>query len=348
MATILKGKNRLKPYTVRYQHEGRQREKSFRTAAEARDFKVKFEHDSRERIFVDPKLSSEKFSVVAARWFERHQGAPNTHRAYGTALRLHVLPVFGDKALSAVAMDREGFESFLRVTLPGKGLASNTIRVCYLVLTAIVNDALRSGRLTQTRLRGVRPPATVRKASIPFATQGQIAQLAECLPDPYGYTVYLMRGCGLRIGEALGVRREDIASGTLRLTRQAGEHGELMPLKHRGDGEHRDIPVPRYVLDAMPGEWERFEPVGRRKYQAWFNRARDAAGLPATFTPHTLRHAFASVALAGAVPITDVSKWLGHRNIQVTFGIYGHLVPESWDRARSALDAEWRAAPDGP
>jgi integrase len=55
-----------------------------------------------------------------------------------------------------------------------------------------------------------------------------------------------------------------------------------------------------------------------------------------------LRHIFASVALSGGVPITDVSKWLGHKDINVTFGIYGHLVPASWERARGVLDDEWK------
>src|SRR5262249_19220992 len=96
-----------------------------------------------------------------------------------------------------------------------------------------------------------------------------------------------------------------------------------------------------YVLNAQPHGWAGFYSVSRRTYQGWFHKARDAAGLPGDFTPHTLRHIFASAALAGGVPITDVSAWLGHRNIQVTYGIYGHLVPASFERARAVLDEEW-------
>jgi hypothetical protein len=33
-----------------------------------------------------------------------------------------------------------------------------------------------------------------------------------------------------------------------------------------------------------------------------------------------------------------VSRWLGHRSIEATHQIYGHLVPSSFDRARTALD----------
>jgi integrase len=165
------------------------------------------------------------------------------------------------------------------------------------------------------------------------------------MPAPYGLAVYLMRGCGLRVGEALGVCREDFQNGGLRLQRQLTPDGTATaPMKHRDKDDFRDIPAPGYVLDQLPDTpGPLFPPVTRRQFGSWFNKARDTAGLPANFTPHTLRHVFASVALAGGIPITDVSKWLGHRSIQITYAIYGHLVPASWDRARNVLDEEWKA-----
>lgn len=340
MATIVKGKNPNKPYTVRYYHDGRQREKSFATRKEANDFRVKFEHDAREQTFVDPKVAGEKFGAVANRWLARHPGSPRTLNIYETALRLHVLPVFGSRPLAQVAQDREGVEEFLRKTLPSKGLGASVVATCAMVIKSVVNDAIKSGRLSQSRLKGISTPAVVAKADIPFATHVQINQMANAMPAPYGFTVFLMRGCGLRLGEALGVQRNDFKNGALRLARQLAPDGtHYIPLKHRGEEDYRDIPVPDYVLYRTSG----FDmpPVTHRVYRGWFNKARDAAGLPPEFTPHTLRHIFASVALAGGIPITDVSKWLGHQNIQITYGIYGHLTPSSFERAREVLDEEW-------
>jgi len=37
--------------------------------------------------------------------------------------------------------------------------------------------------------------------------------------------------------------------------------------------------------------------------------------------------------LANGIPITEVSRWLGHKSIEVTHQIYGHLVPASMDPA---------------
>jgi integrase len=69
-----------------------------------------------------------------------------------------------------------------------------------------------------------------------------------------------------------------------------------------------------------------------------FGRAAARAGLPPEFIPHSLRHFYASTVLAEGIPITEVSRWLGHKSIEVTHQIYGHLVPSSFDRARAALD----------
>ncbi|GAA3168806.1 MULTISPECIES: tyrosine-type recombinase/integrase [Streptomyces] len=47
---------------------------------------------------------------------------------------------------------------------------------------------------------------------------------------------------------------------------------------------------------------------------------------------------FASVYLNHGIPITDVSEWLGHRNIETTYRAYRHLMPGSIARARQALE----------
>jgi integrase len=40
-------------------------------------------------------------------------------------------------------------------------------------------------------------------------------------------------------------------------------------------------------------------------------------------------------------PITDVAAWLGHRDINVTFSVYGHLVPSSMPDAVETLNSEY-------
>ena len=88
-----------------------------------------------------------------------------------------------------------------------------------------------------------------------------------------------------------------------------------------------------------PGDGYLFRVSGSTLRQR-FRRAAGAAGLTG-FRAHDLRHVFASVALSGGVPVPDVSRWLGHRSIEITYRTYSHFIPDSWDQARSVLDQEY-------
>src|SRR5215471_3979176 len=105
MAKLIKGKNPRKPYTVRYWADGRQREKSFATYREAKDFMAKTEHDIRAQVFIDPKQGNERFQDAAERWVSRLTGADGTKLIYRRILKNHINPVIGDRPLRSVAAD---------------------------------------------------------------------------------------------------------------------------------------------------------------------------------------------------------------------------------------------------
>jgi len=115
----------------------------------------------------------------------------------------------------------------------------------------------------------------------------------------------------------------------------------------------RDVPIPYFVRQAVADHADQLgvgphdvlcrTPRGTLLRRDYYNReiwkpAIAAAGLPAKTTFHDLRHTFASTALAEGVPISEVSRWLGHKSITTTVDLYGHLVPEASGRARDALD----------
>jgi integrase len=334
-----------KPYTIRYWVDGKQRERSFITRKEALDFKAKVEHDTRANIFGDPKLASEPFADAAERWVSRLTGAATTKTNYRRTLRLHVNPVIGTRSLRSVATDRDGVQTLLLVTLPSKGLGGSVVKTAYLIIRAVVNDAIKAGRLSSSRIDKISLPASDDRADFVFPTHGQLETLVAALPEEYRLTVWLMRGCGLRISEALAVRPDDFTNGKLRVSRQLLRDKSYGRLKHRKPGDYRDVPVPAYVAEKaaqapVTPDGYYFAAGHVRTYSKRFAAARRAAGIPASFVPHSLRHVFASVSLSSGIPITDVSRWLGHANINTTYATYGHLVPETWDKAREVLDAE--------
>lgn len=79
---------------------------------------------------------------------------------------------------------------------------------------------------------------------------------------------------------------------------------------------------------------------GRRiAYDTYHDQLTGSAGKAGLggMTEHGLRHLYASTLLGADVPITDVSAWLGgHRDINVTYATYFHLLPDMDARAAGA------------
>ena len=77
-----------------------------------------------------------------------------------------------------------------------------------------------------------------------------------------------------------------------------------------------------------------------------FKPAAKNAVLPAGVTSHDLRHHYASVLLAAGESVA-VAERLGHENATLVLKTYGHLMPDSEDRTRRAIDTAWSTS-DGP
>jgi integrase len=356
MSVIISGKNPRKPHTVRYWVDGKQREKSFATAKEAKDFKIKVDHDLRARIFVDDKLGREKFSTAASAWIQRKAIAAGTKSNYGYILSAHINRVLGDRTLAGVANDRDAVIDLLVNRMAH--LSYSRKKMARLIIVGVLDEAVTAGKVGSHRLANIELTNTGRnndQSDFVFPAHDQLTAIAEGL-GPLGLTIWLMRGCGLRVQEAVAVQKSSFRDDgkTLRIYEQAKRDGYgIQALKHRKAGEYRDIPVPGYLWELVKDlpDGYLFMTAGRfpvyNTYLDNFKRLARKAGIAGGFTPHSLRHAFVSALLTRGVAITDVAKWVGHRDINVTYAVYGHLVPSAAARAVSVLDAEyaeWSAA----
>jgi site-specific recombinase XerC len=340
-------------WVVRYRTTGgrssRQREQSF--GSDLREA----EHDKRARTFVDPKAGRELFRDAAGTWLDQHLGADSSIATYRSVLRAHIDPAIGGKPIGAVR--REDIKALI-AAMHRKGLSASRIGCAHLVVSAVFAEAVRDKKLAESPCTGIQLPAVVTTADFIMPAQAQVEAVAAGLPTDWAATVWLMHGCGLRIGEALAVnlRCRTNKGRTLRVREQVDPFARLQPLKFRQAGEFRDIPLPMYVSEAIDKhvaghgitpdgylfQGRKHKLVVRRSYQEDFQRAAAKAGLSPEFIPHSLRHLYASTALAEGIPITEVSRWLGHNSIEVTHQTYGHLIPSSFDRARTALDKAYR------
>lgn len=82
------------------------------------------------------------------------------------------------------------------------------------------------------------------------------------------------------------------------------------------------------------------------------NRAQDAPVAPADdgtiFTTHDLRHHYASVLLVQGESVITVAERLGHENATLVLSTYGHLMPDSEERTRRAVEEARGCAPGVP
>ncbi|HEY0932793.1 MAG TPA: tyrosine-type recombinase/integrase [Trebonia sp.] len=281
----------------------------------------------------------------------------------------------GRSVLDVARMDAE-VKTLLNKTLGGYSdeYRGNIRRI----ITGTLDECVRRGILSRHTLSGIELASRIVTAEqyeqqnkgMVFVTDDTVRVLANgiivagkdrtgrkrtrVIPG-LGIAPWLQRTMGLRIREALGVRKADFktrADGTryLHLCWQASENGqELEPLKHRKAGDFRDIPVPDMIWDmvaARPAGPLCPGPSGTpyMPYStAWnrFGRVLDHLGIAGVHT-HSLRHQFASEALdSNPRELANISQVIGHDSIETTLRFYIHASANAEQRIGAMMNARW-------
>ncbi len=237
-------------------------------------------------------------------------------------------------------------------------LAPSTLRNLVSLLRSIYASAMLDRLAASSPVVRVALPRHERARVVPL-TVGQVQVLADAMPARNRAMVVTQAGLGLRIGELLALRVQDVDF----LRRAARVEFQIAPgAKVRSDPKtprsRRTVPLPQVVADELAAHLAEFPPgedgslfttrtgaVYRHDYYGAqiFAAAVKRAGLPAGTTSHDLRHHYASVLLAAGESVVAVAERLGHENATLVLKTYGHLMPDSEDRTRRAVDDAWSA-----
>jgi integrase len=182
--------------------------------------------------------------------------------------------------------------------------------------------------------------------------------------DPFEALWVLLLGSGLRRGEALGMRWDDVdfKGCTVSVSRSLGVvDGALVMSYPKTKASTRTISVGLSVIDALHA-YRRQQAEARLAAENWpsgeghifvtesgglvrpeyvtrrLKHLASGAGVP-WIRLHGLRHTMASLALQNGVDIATVSERLGHANTNITARIYLHGSKESDRAAADVLDA---------
>ena len=339
---------------------------SGRTQAGVRDRLRELQRDLEQGIGVksgQPKT----LTAYVATWLPalRPRVRPSTWRSHEQYLRLYILPALGGLPLARLVPT-----SVERMTaaMIGRGLSPTTARGARTTLRMILRDAERDGIVARNVAALARPPRLVRH-ELRVLTAAETRQLLEgTVDDALGPLFAVAAVTGLRQGEVLGLRRQDVEltgpSPTLTVSRSLARTVDGYELAEpKTARSRRTLDLAPVAVAALRRQRTRQKLARLAAADLWqdtrglvftdeLGRALRGPNVTHTFSDtlarlglphvrfHDLRHGAASMLLAQGVTLKVVSETLGHSGIAVTADTYAHLTSE---QRRGAADAIERA-----
>lgn len=131
----------------------------------------------------------------------------------------------------------------------------------------------------------------------------------------------LLYGCGLRISEALSLKRSDAPLPEMLRITGKGSKTRLVPvLPAVREALDAYVAILPFVVDADAPLFraKRGGPLSPRHVQATVQALRGRLGLPDSATPHALRHSFATHLLGAGADLRSIQELLGHASLSTT------------------------------
>lgn len=131
----------------------------------------------------------------------------------------------------------------------------------------------------------------------------------------------LLYGCGLRISEALSLKRSDAPlADMLRITGKGSKTRMVPVLPVVREAVTAYVAELPFVVDADAALFraKRGGPLSPRHVQATVQTLRGRLGLPDSATPHALRHSFATHLLGAGADLRSIQELLGHASLSTT------------------------------
>jgi integrase len=240
------------------------------------------------------------------------------------------------------------------------GLAPSTRRLIRSVLVQAINQAIKWRVVTRNEAAMSTPVPIPRSASRSMTAAEARRLMKELKELPMGCLFTLMLVTGMRRGEVLGLRWEDVdlRKGVISIRQQLQRiDGELKATEVKTDKSRRSINLSKSMVQELKNH-KTAQAKERRGSAIWqdtgyvftsnVGTALDPRNMAkkflsvcrkakiGTWHPHELRHTSASLMLANGIPLQVVSDILGHASIRITSDVYGHvLAPQRQEAAET-------------
>jgi integrase len=270
---------------------------------------------------------------------------PSTIRGYRNAIKVHLLPVFGEMKLEDITVQEiERWRAGMSSVRMERELSNKTKNNLLVLMHAIFRHAVKLYGLPANPVASVDRFRVRSSGDIQVFSPEEVWALVRAAGSEADAAIFLTAAfTGLRRGELLGLRWRDVdfAGSTIRV-RASYAAGKLTTPK---SGKVRAVPMAPDVASALArlGDRERFTGDDDFVFAGELGPPLDGDALSSRYRDalaraelrrlrfHDLRHTFGTRMIAKA-DIRRVQEWMGHADIQTTMK-YLHYAPRSEDAA---------------
>jgi len=321
------------------------------------------------------KQSEIKLGDWLTRWNEgrKSQLAYNTYRAYKVWIEKHIKPKLGEVKLRELKARQ--IQDLLNKKLDGesgkdnKGLSVNSVKHIYATIHTALNQAVKEQLINRNVADSVKPPKKQEEKKLQTWTKEEVKKFLAQAKDHKYYIIYFLAvNTGMRRGELLGLKWEDIDfnKNKIKVKRQVQRTDKgLIFKKPKSKAGYRIIPITKNIMKELKrqkirqsekklGLGENFNalnlvcsnivgnPVEPTKIYKYYKEISREAGLP-EIRFHDLRHTFASLFLETGGNIKTLQQILGHSSISVTMDTYSHVTDEMLNNAAQNIANMYKA-----
>ena len=260
------------------------------------------------------------------------RASPHTLRAYGDDLarfldfmRGHVGKAMNEGALAALSP--ADIRAFI-TTRRQDGLGARGVQRALAAVRSFYRYLAREEILENAAPRSVRTPRVPRGLPRPLSEIDAARTLQEAGENDIEWIaardtalLTLLYGAGLRISEALSLKRGDVPLGASLSILGKGRKERVVPVL---DVLREAIDTYAALIPFTGGRdtplflSRRNKPMSAREAQLLMQRLRGRLGLPERATPHALRHSFATHLLQNGGDLRAVQELLGHASLSTT------------------------------
>lgn len=295
--------------------------------------------------------------------YKKGQVKPTTYDMYYGVVSRYIKPNLGHYELNKI--NQIILQQTINKIADG-GMSTSYLKQIKITLAQAFKKAIELNKIYKNPCDGLVIPQKLPRERVAFTVDEQKRFLTECnnSKSTYHNMFIFAFNTGMRLGEIQALTWDDLIDNdtavsigkTLVTVREYDERAEkrqrtIIGSSAKTDSSKRTVPLNKKAKLAVLNQRENNDknspfifyslsgtPVQKRNIYREFGKIKNNAKITSDVTFHSMRHSFATRLIEKGADIKTVSELLGHKSIQITLDIYGHVSGDLKNKTISLLD----------